>query len=299
MTTGFLQAKAREIEAVLDEVLPPASTPPAPIHEAMRYAVLGGGKRLRAVMAVAACESVGGDGRQAYGLAAALELIHAYSLVHDDLPSMDNDDLRRGKPTVHRKYGEAVAILVGDALLTEAFAELARMPAKYGVDYATTVKVIEELARASGSQGMVGGQTADILAVQRPNSAADKVELLRYIHAHKTGALFKAALRCGGLIGGANPSELAGLTKFGEHFGLAFQITDDILDEVGEADVLGKAVGRDREMGKLTYPGLFGLDEAREMAQENAAQCLAALEELPNHSPVLREIALMVVTRDR
>ncbi|HHT72744.1 MAG TPA: polyprenyl synthetase family protein [Firmicutes bacterium] len=263
----------------------------------MRYAVLGGGKRLRAIMAVAACESVGGVGKQALGLAAAMEMIHAYSLVHDDLPCMDDDDFRRGKPTVHRKYGEAVAVLVGDALLTEAFAELARMPEKYGVDHHTTVAVMGELAFASGSHGMVGGQVADILGAQKAE-AADQAVLLHYIHSHKTGALFKAALRCGGLIGGASPDQLGTLTEFGEHFGLAFQITDDILDEVGEAEALGKAVGRDREMGKLTYPSLFGLEKARAMAQESAAKCLAALEGLPVRSQVLQELALMVAERD-
>jgi len=299
MSVNLLTDKAREIEALLDEVLPPVSTRPAPIHEAMRYAVLGGGKRLRAIMAVAACESVGGDGRQAHGLAAAVEMIHAYSLVHDDLPSMDDDDLRRGKPTVHRKYGEAVAILTGDALLTAAFAELARMPEKYGIDFATTVAVIAELAEASGSQGMVGGQTADILAAQAGAMARDEVELLRYIHSHKTGALFTAVLRCGGMIGGASPRQLASLTTYGEHFGLAFQITDDILDEIGSEAALGKATRKDQAMGKLTYPRVFGLEQAKAMERESVRQCLQALDELPEDTHILRELALMVVERDR
>lgn len=294
--SAILRAKAQEVEALLEKTLPPSSTPPSIIHEAMRYAVLGGGKRLRAVMAAAACESVGGDPRQVGGVAAAIEMIHAYSLVHDDLPSMDDDDLRRGKPTVHRKYGEAVAILVGDALLTEAFAELARMPEEYGVAFETTAAVIREIAEAAGSQGMVGGQTVDILA-ERGMVSAD-LNNLRYIHAHKTGALFKAALRSGGLIGGASEKQLEALTRFGEYFGLAFQITDDILDVVGSKDALGKEVGKDLEKGKLTYPSLFGLEQAREMAKESADKCLQALAELPYESRVLHEIALMVVDRD-
>lgn len=294
--THILREKAQEIEILLEQSLPPSATPPSIIHEAMRYALLGGGKRLRAIMAVAACESVGGDPQKAGGVAAAIEMIHAYSLVHDDLPSMDDDDLRRGKPTVHRMYGEATAILAGDALLTEAFAELARMPEKYGVDYQTTTEVIREIAAAAGSQGMVGGQTVDILA-ERGQVSAD-VDNLRYIHANKTGALFKAALRCGGLIGGASEKELDALTRFGEHFGLAFQITDDILDIVGSEDALGKAIGKDQEKGKLTYPSLFGLEQARTMAKESADKCLEVLGELPYESPILRAIALMVVERD-
>lgn len=293
---NLLLEKVKEVEQVLETVLPQGNTPPFPLHEAMRYALLGGGKRLRAIMVMAACESVGGESRKAYGAAAAIEMIHAYSLVHDDLPSMDDDDLRRGKPTVHRKYGEAVAILVGDALLTEAFAELARMPEKYGVDNETTVAVIAEIAAASGSLGMVGGQTADILAESGKTSGNSDV--LRYIHTHKTGALFKAALRSGGLIGGATKEELDALTEFGEHFGLVFQITDDILDEVGSVEKIGKATGKDRELGKLTYPGLFGLEQARKMAEESAAKCLEALRKLPQNTRILEELALMVVERD-
>lgn len=299
MNSGFLADKARQVDMLLEQALPPADTPPLPLHEAMRYAVLGGGKRLRGVMALAACESVGGDSSKAIGLAVALEMIHAYSLVHDDLPCMDDDDFRRGKPTVHKVYGEAVAVLVGDALLAEAFAELARMPRKYGVDAQTTAVVIDEVAAAAGSRGMVGGQVADVLAPQKGESGESGIALLRYIHTHKTGALFRAALRCGGMIGGAAPGHLESLTRYGEYFGLAFQITDDILDEIGEEKALGKSVGKDREQGKLTYPRLFGLEQSRALARDSAAKCLEALKELPMPSPVLEELALSVVERKR
>ncbi|NLL43922.1 MAG: polyprenyl synthetase family protein [Firmicutes bacterium] len=284
----------RKVESILDETLPPAHTVPEVLHESMRYSTLGGGKRLRALLAMAACLAVGGEIRSTSGLAAALEMVHAYSLIHDDLPCMDDDDLRRGKPTNHKVYGEAIAVLTGDALLTEAFAELARMPEKYGVPYETTVRVVLELARGAGSQGMVGGQVVDISGQDQDLNE----DTLHYIHSHKTGALFKAALRGGALLGGANDEQLAQITRFAESFGLAFQITDDILDETGQTEQLGKAVGTDQVLGKQTYPRLYGLEKSQELARQCVKECHEALRDFPKQADLLRELASFIIQRD-
>ena len=293
--TDYLQEKASQIEEVLDETLPRSGLQPRVLHESMRYSTLGGGKRLRAILAMAACETVGGDPKQAYGVAAALEMIHAYSLVHDDLPCMDDDDLRRGKPTNHKVYGEAIALLAGDGLLTEAFAELARMPHKYNVSHETTVQIIGEIAASSGSQGMIGGQTVDILSM---GEGLNDVDTLKYIHANKTGALFRAALRCGAIVGRASSYELKKITDYADNFGLAFQITDDILDETGEAERLGKTIGSDKRLGKLTYPGIYGLQKSREMARACVARCYEALESFSDSAWALRELAEFIIRRD-
>lgn len=291
----YLQEKAAQIEEVLDKTLPESSLHPSVLHESMRYSTLGGGKRLRAILVLAACETVGGDPRQAYGVAAALEMIHAYSLVHDDLPCMDDDDLRRGKPTNHKVYGEAVAVLAGDGLLTEAFAELARMPQKYSVSYETTVRIIGEIAFSSGSQGMIGGQTVDILAMGEELNDADT---LKYIHSHKTGALFRAALRCGAIVGRASSHELKKITEYADNFGLAFQITDDILDATGEEESLGKTIGADERLGKLTYPRMYGLERSCEMARACVRRCYEALESFSDSAWALRELAEYIIHRD-
>lgn len=284
----------QEVEAILDQTLPSAAVVPEVLHESMRYSTLGGGKRLRALLAMAACAAVGGDLGNTRGFVAAIEMVHAYSLIHDDLPCMDDDDLRRGKPTNHIVYGEALAVLAGDALLTEAFAELARMPEKYGISPEITVRVILEVAEGAGSQGMVGGQVVDIAGQERELDA----DTLRYIHDHKTGALFKAALRGGALLGGANEEHLSQITRFAESFGLAFQITDDILDETGQAQQLGKAVGRDQSLGKQTYPRLYGLETSREMAERCVEECHEALHTFSDKAELLRELATFIIQRD-
>src|SRR5690554_492377 len=284
----------RNVESILDETLPPAHTVPEVLHESMRYSTLGGGKRLRALLAMAACLAVGGEIRSTSGLAAAIEMVHAYSLIQDDLPCMDDDDLRRGKPTNHKVYGEAVAVLTGDALLTEAFAELARMPEKYGVSYETAVRVILELAAGAGSQGMVGGQVVDICSQDQDLDE----ETLRYIHAHKTGALFRAALRGGALLGGATEEQLSQITRYAENFGLAFQITDDILDETGHTEQLGKAVGTDQALGKQTYPRLYGLEQSKAMARQCVEECHEALREFSEQADLLRQLASFIIQRD-
>lgn len=285
---------AQAVEDILAEALPQPNQTPELLHEAMRYSTLGGGKRLRALLAMAACRAVGGEPKQAGGLMAAVEMIHAYSLIHDDLPCMDDDDLRRGKPTNHKVYGEAVAILAGDALLTEAFAELARMPEKFGVSAETTIQIVAELAKGAGSQGMVGGQVVDIQGEGQELAA----ETLHYIHQHKTAALIIAALRGGARIGGATSVQLEQITRYGENFGLAFQITDDILDETGRAEQLGKAVGVDQHLQKQTFPRLYGLKESEALAKRCVEECLAALESFSEQAALLRELATFILQRD-
>lgn len=283
----------QEIEQVLDQALPSAETYPEVLHSAMRYSTLGGGKRLRALLVLGACTAVGGEAAKAAGVAAAVEMIHAYSLIHDDLPCMDDDDFRRGKPTNHIVYGEAMAVLAGDALLTEAFAELARLPEKYGVEPEVALRIVGELALGAGSRGMVGGQAVDILSAEKEPDET----VLRYIHSHKTGSLFTAALRGGALLGGAGEDELAAITSYAQWFGLAFQITDDILDEVGSLEQLGKRAGKDQVLGKQTFPRLYGLEQSREMAQDCVKRCLRALEGFSEAAQLLRDLAQFIVER--
>ncbi len=259
------------IHATLERALPPASEPPSRLHEAMRYAVLGGGKRVRAVLAVATGESLGAEVRCMEPAACAVEFIHAYSLVHDDLPCMDDDDLRRGVPTCHRAFGEATALLVGDALQALAFEILARAPVS---DSGELVRV---LAHASGSRGMAGGQAIDLESVGRTLT----LEQLENMHLHKTGALIRASVRLGALCAGArDPEILDRLDEYARCIGLAFQIRDDILDIEGETEVLGKTQGADVALDKPTYPSLLGLDASRAHARalhERASEQLAPL----------------------
>lgn len=252
---AYIKEQAKQVEERLNQLLPDAAVMPDVIHRAMRYSCLGGGKRLRAILAVEACRAVGGDGSQALDFACAVEMIHAYSLVHDDLPAMDNDDYRRGKLANHKVFGEGIAILAGDALLTYAFETLSRM----ALDSNLVVRLIQEVAAACGSQGLVGGQAVDL---QSEGHEVDELTL-EYIHRHKTGKLFLAALRGGALIGGANDEELSAITLYGENLGLAFQITDDILDVAGDMAKLGKVTGADARQGKTTYVTLLGLEDAQ------------------------------------
>jgi geranylgeranyl diphosphate synthase type II len=260
----YLNGRRALFDRVLAESLPPRETPPQIIHEAMRYAVLGGGKRVRPIVAAAAAEACGADITPLLKHLAALELIHTYSLVHDDLPSLDNDDLRRGRKTTHVVYGEAMAILTGDALLTEAFSWLGEpLP---GVDAARQLRAVREVAVAVDSKGMIGGQAADIEA-ERSELSADPealARLLTFIHQNKTGKLLTVSLLLGGLLGGATDVQLAQLSAYGKALGLAFQIVDDLLDIEETAETLGKTAGKDIEQGKLTYPALFGMEAARE-----------------------------------
>ena len=253
-TDEYLRARRALVDRVLDENLPPAATPPTVIHEAMRYAVLGGGKRVRPILAIAAAESLGASIEPLLTHFAALELIHTYSLVHDDLPALDNDELRRGRKTTHIVFGEAMAILTGDALLTEAFAWLARPIAGVAAD--RQLRATQTVATAIDSRGMVGGQVADL-------EGGSTLDQLQFIHRNKTGKLIAAAVLLGGLLGGADEQKLSALREFGEALGLAFQIVDDLLDQEESSATLGKTAGKDLAQGKLTYPALVGADAAR------------------------------------
>jgi len=248
----YLASRRAQVDRTLDENLPPPATPPPVIHEAMRYAVLGGGKRIRPILAIAAAEACGASIEPLLVPCASLELIHTYSLVHDDLPALDNDDLRRGRKTTHVVYGEAIGILVGDALLTEAFSWLSR---------AGDAKVIAMVAEAIDSKGMIGGQVADL-------EGGSTLEQLEFIHRNKTAKLITAAAVLGGLLANASEKQITALRRYGEAAGLAFQIVDDLLDQEQSSAELGKTAGKDAAQGKLTYPALMGAAAARKRAEE-------------------------------
>jgi geranylgeranyl diphosphate synthase type II len=260
LATRMAERRA-SVDGALDRWLPPATEPPSTIHEAMRYSVFAGGKRLRPLLALFGCEAVGGTADDAMPGAVALELIHTYSLVHDDLPAMDDDDFRRGRPTCHKVSGDAIAILAGDALLTHAFHVLADQVAA-GVPAPRRLRMVAEIAVAAGSVGMVGGQTMDI---QAEGKTLDPATLLT-LHSKKTGALLRVSLRVGGLAGGADEAALGHLTRYGERLGLAFQIVDDILDIEGNSAEMGKTAGSDLRKHKATYPAVFGLEASRREA---------------------------------
>jgi len=285
----YLKSRRALVDATLDANLPPPDTPPAVIHEAMRYAVLGGGKRIRPILAIAAAEACGADANALMKPFAALELIHTYSLVHDDLPALDNDDLRRGRKTTHVVFGEAMGILTGDALLTEAFSWLAA-PIE-GVDAARQVRSIAEVARAVDSTGMIGGQVADIA----PTS--NTLEQLQFIHRNKTGKLLTASVLLGGLLAGASDDQLVALQRYGESTGLAFQIVDDLLDIEESAATLGKTAGKDVEQGKLTYPALLGVEAERAEAQRLLGEAVANADIITSPVNYLAAIARYICER--
>ncbi len=288
------------VEAALERELPPANTPPAVIHEAMRYAVLGGGKRIRPILAIAAAEACGAKIEPLLKAFSSLELIHTYSLVHDDLPALDNDDLRRGRKTTHVVFGEAMGILTGDALLTEAFSWLAA-PVE-GVDASRQLRAIAEVARAVDSTGMIGGQVADLEATiggartPRPHGA-DDVSALLFIHRNKTGKLLTASVLLGGILAGADDDELATLRRYGEATGLAFQIVDDLLDIEESAATLGKTAGKDVEQGKLTYPALMGAEAARAEAGRLLGEAVANADMIKGPLNYLAAIARFICDR--
>ncbi|HKJ05403.1 MAG TPA: farnesyl diphosphate synthase [Geopsychrobacteraceae bacterium] len=289
----YLRERLHLVESALDTYLPRSETLPARLHESMRYSVFAGGKRIRPILLLAACEVVGGDIQQGLPAACAIEMIHSYSLIHDDLPAMDDDDLRRGKPTNHRMYGEDVAILAGDGLLTEAFILLSNPDLGLEIPTEARNEAIHLLARSAGSMGMVGGQVVDM------ESEGKEIDLptLEYIHTHKTGALILAAIECGAVLGGASQEQRRALVRYGQSAGLAFQIADDILDIVADQNMLGKDVGSDQQRGKATYPALIGLNESRKRARELRDISFAALDSFGDSARPLREIAGYIVDR--
>lgn len=293
-TEALMQIYQDRINRALEELLPPEESFPPVIHQAMRYSVMGGGKRLRPLLVLAAAEAVGGNPEKAMPFAAAIEFIHTYSLIHDDLPAMDNDDYRRGRPTSHRIYGEAVAILAGDALLTYAFEVLARSSENsFGTSDSQIIRVISEIAQAAGTQGMIGGQVVD-LESEGKNISED---LLDYMHRHKTGALIRASVRAGAILAGAKEKQLASLTEYAENFGLAFQIMDDVLDVVGLEEELGKPVGSDQRNEKATFVSRWGLEGACQRAFEYSEKAIENLKVFGERGEFLSGLARYVIER--
>ena len=289
----YLNDRKALVDAALDEALPAEVNYPPVIFQAVRYSLLAGGKRLRPILCLAAAEAVGGDYRAVLPVACALEMIHTYSLIHDDLPAMDDDDLRRGRPTNHKVFGEALAILAGDALLTEAFAQMSAVDRMPQIPPDRLLRAVQDIARAAGFWGMVGGQVMDI---QSETVTADE-ETLLYVHTRKTGAMIVASVRAGAMLVGAETVEIEALATYGRHVGLAFQIADDILNVEGDRTALGKGTGSDAVHGKLTFPQLMGLDASRTRMVDLVGQALAAIRGFGPHAEPLRAIARYVAER--
>ncbi len=288
----YLKERVTLIEAELARIVAESDSPAARLFEAMRYSLLAGGKRLRPILALAACEAVGGRIEAAMSFACAIEMIHTYSMIHDDLPCMDNDDLRRGRPTSHKVYGEAIATLAGDALLTDAFEVAARCTAR--VNPTIVLQNLRELAQAAGSAGMVAGQVIDVLGEGKPAG----LEQLKYLHSRKTGALFVAAVRSGARLGGADQPQLDSLTDYARALGLAFQVVDDLLDVESSTEQMGKRTHKDQARGKATYPAILGVERSRELARELERQALEALVAFDQRAEPLRDLANFAVERN-
>lgn len=291
----YLQEKKSFIDKQLDELLPSASTFPNIIHEAMRYSIFAGGKRLRPILTIASAETCGGDFRNAsvYKTACAIELIHTYTLIHDDLPAIDNDDYRRGQLTCHKKFDEATAILAGDALLTQAFELLSSIETEEGNAKFASLKNIHYIAKCIGSQGVIGGQVIDIISEDK---TVDE-ESLEYIHFKKTAELFKAAIISGGVLEGCDQKELTALENFANYYGLAFQITDDILDIEGNSEKMGKNIGSDLKNKKATYPSLYGIEKSKDMARSALLKAMESLVIFGEKADTLKAIASYTINR--
>jgi geranylgeranyl diphosphate synthase type II len=287
---AYLASQQRLIDAELDRLVPPESTPPDTIHRAMRYSLFAGGKRIRPILCIEAAQAVSDSSDGAVRAACSLELIHTYSLIHDDLPALDNDDYRRGKLTNHKVFGEAMAILAGDALLTLAFQVLAELP----VAGDRRARLVGELSTAAGTVGgMIGGQVADLEGEGKSPDAA----LLETIHRAKTGALLRASLRIGAIYAGATDQQYSALSCYGEHVGLAFQIVDDILDVEESSEALGKTAGKDAQQHKITFPAVYGLEVSRRMAEEECRHAHDALAPFGDRASRLHELADLIVHR--
>lgn len=287
----YLTKQQKLIDVALDRWLPSETTPPQTIHRAMRYSVFAGGKRIRPLLAIAAAHAVADAPVGIESAAIALELVHTYSLIHDDLPALNNDDLRRGRPTCHKQFGEAMAILAGDGLLTFAFEVLGRLE---DIDTIRKMWLVQELASAAGTvAGMIAGQVHDLEGENQFPTA----QLLESIHRAKTGALLRASVRFGGIYAGADETQLAALSKFGTHIGLAFQIVDDILDVEQPSEKLGKTAGKDAQQHKITFPAVYGLQRSHEMAEEERLCAHLALQPFDERAERLRELADFIVHR--
>jgi len=287
----YLADQIKIVDRALDDWVPAETVAPESIHRAMRYSLFAGGKRIRPILAIAAARAIGGDTTGIENAACALELVHTYSLIHDDLPALDNDDLRRGRPTCHKVFSEALAVLAGDSLLTLAFEVLSRLP---GVPAERRIRLVEELSRAAGTVGgMIAGQVHDIEGERQTPTAL----LLESIHRAKTGALLRASVRMGAIYAGASAAELAALSEYGEHAGLAFQIVDDVLDVEESSEALGKTAGKDQAQQKITFPAVYGLERSRQMAEDEREAAHAALSIFGDRAARLRQIADFIVKR--
>ena len=289
----YLEQQRQRVDGYLEKSLPPPSAEPQRLYEAMRYSLLGGGKRIRPILTIASAQALGFDRDEVLPFAAALEYVHTYSLIHDDLPAMDDDDYRRGRQTNHKVYGEGMAILTGDALLTMAFELCSNDIPDDGIQPDRKLQIVRELAMGSGHDGMVGGQVMDIQAENQEIS----LEHLQQIHACKTGRLIRAAVRIGGLIGGGSPQQLEQLSSYAEDIGLAFQIADDVLNMVGTREELGKDAGTDERRGKQTYPSFYGVDGARRLGEECIRRAIDHLQSFDPQADPLRHIASYIIAR--
>ena len=289
---AYLTEKRELVDSYLKSYF---STPwqPPDLHDAMAYSLFAGGKRIRPVLALASYEACGGQAENILPQASALELIHTYSLIHDDLPSMDNDDLRRGIPTNHKVFGEAMAVLAGDALLTEAFRMITQRKPSSSISTSSLLRVVRELSTASGPHGMVGGQAQDILS----ENAEPDGDTLEFIHLHKTAALIKASVTIGPVLAKSKRSIVKALVAYGEHIGLAFQVVDDILDVEGTTEELGKTAGSDQKKKKLTYPGIYGIARSRSIAADLVTTAIDSLNVFSSDADPLREIAHYLLRR--
>ncbi|MDR2861471.1 MAG: polyprenyl synthetase family protein [Syntrophobacterales bacterium] len=291
---GYWMNHKEKVDKALQDCLPPEHTYPAVIFQAIRYSLFAGGKRIRPLLCIAAAESLGGSFDQVVSAACALEMIHTYSLIHDDLPALDNDDYRRGILTNHKVFGENVAILAGDALLTEAFHLLSHPDCLREVSAETRLALIHHISEATGFYGMVGGQVMDVLS---EGKEAD-MDVVHYIHSRKTGALITASVYSGAALAGASPQEMTALLHYAAEVGLAFQIKDDILNVEGEQERIGKGTGTDSSRGKATYPSLVGIEASKRRLQELLEESLAAISSFDEKADPLRQFARYIVERD-
>ncbi len=291
----YLTEKKAIVDTALQDYFPEPEGFTAELIKAMRYSLFAGGKRLRPILCMAGAEAVGGSGREVLPVACALELIHTYSLIHDDLPVMDDDDLRRGKPTNHKVFGEPIALLAGDGLLTEAFSLMTSPEVSTRISLSILLKAIRLIARAAGHEGMVGGQAVDI---EWEGKEAEHA-IVKFMHTHKTGALITAAVASGAILGGADESRLRSITSYGEKIGLAFQISDDILDIEGDSKTMGKRAGADEEKGKMTYPAVLGLDTSKTIQSDLVQAAVQELREFDGRAEPLRQIARYIIERKK
>jgi geranylgeranyl diphosphate synthase, type II len=287
----YLSESKKLVDAQLEKLLPALNEEPSTIHKAMRHSVFAGGKRVRPILVLASGESLAGDREVLLHVGAAIEMMHTYSLIHDDLPALDNDDLRRGVPTCHKVFGEAMAILAGDALMTRCYQALTDIPR---VSESVKVNIIREVSYATGTvRAMIGGQVVDLESEGKSVSE----DVLEYIHYSKTGALLRASVRCGALAAGANADQLGALTEYGQKIGLVFQIVDDILDITSSSEILGKTAGKDEKVKKATYPAFYGIEASKRKANDLVASALNDIRDFGESAEYLRSLAQFIVSR--